>query len=435
MSRLSVLLFLLVSFSAQAEPLVPTYYGAKHQQASFSFETTLLIPSSKGTVTEKLATSEFKAYARYMLGMMRRSESPSALYPKYSVKLLGSNVVNSKFNGAYVQISAMGVFAPGQRSYTLFVPKYTAGLYQKANGLCQNGKSGVEESNFWYHWDPKSEGCPLVEDTDYSRIAVNLAFLPNTAETYPEYERLIRDYNGAPGLTMSIFHGLANYDSTDWNPDTNTSDWGGISYLRDRDFLINRMGFRSYIWTESQVREWYNPEAGRPLPRVETFSKSTPRGQIAIRMLLAETGVYHDSKAFHVFLRDSLANDSLMFYLGHSGIGMNLDWSRIESQRGFKLRINPGYQIFYLGSCVPYSYYTDMYFQKKISGEDPTGTKNLDIIAYGNESLFGTGDEQRLIRAVVDYMKGGDRATYQEIVGEDTDFYLGVSGDEDNPTQ
>ena len=109
--------------------------------------------------------------------------------------------------------------------------------------------------------------------------------------------------------------------------------------------------------------------------------------------------------------------------------------SRIESLRGLKLPLAKDYQILFLGSCVPYAYYTDMFFQKKAHSNDPAGTKNLDILAYGNESVFANVDDIRLTEAILKYMEKDKRTSYQDIITNDALYFLSVNGDEDNPIQ
>jgi hypothetical protein len=405
------------------------YFGAKNQEAQFTFETQIFMPTSKGTPTNDLVKAEFKLYSKYMLGQMRRTpNNAAAVYPKFSINVNKVEKVSASFNRVYVQFTGKGVFSPGQTNYTFLIPNYTADIYKKSQGLCMEA-TNVDAGNFWYHWDPKKAGCPLVSGADYSEVIAPLNYIASTTRTYPEYEKLVR--NG--GLRMTIFFGLENYDEQDWNPNTNTKDWGGIGFRQQRTNLLN-LGFQSYTWSEAEVRKWYNPEAGKPIPYLETMTKNTPRGPMTVRLFLGNTGLEHDARGFHAFLKDAIWNDASVIYNGHSGIGKNLDIPRIADTRGYKLPISNDYQVFFLGSCVPYSYYTEMLFKKKSSSTDLTGTKGLDIIAYGNESIFGNSDDIRLTIALMNYMDSGFRTSYQDIIGSQDSYFLGVSGDEDNPT-
>ena len=357
MPMLQLILGISLIFGSYAQAKITSdmqeYFGAKNQEAEFTFETQIFIPVSKGTPTNELIKSEFKSYAQYMLGQMRRnSESPAAVYPKYTVRVNKFEKASDKFYRVYVQFTGKGVFAPHQKDYTFLVPFYTNDFFNKSKGQCMES-TNVDSGNFWYHWEPKKEGCPLIADQDFSVITTSLNYIPNTTSTYPEYEKLVRNNE----LRMTVFFGLENYDETDWSPETNTKDWGGIGYRQQKTMLLD-MGFQSYVWSEEEVRKWYNPSAGKPIPYLETFTQETPRGTMTVRLFLGDTGLEHDSKAFHIFLKDAIWNDSSVVYNGHSGIGKNLDIPQIASYRGFKLPISNDYQVFFLGSCVPYSYYT-----------------------------------------------------------------------------
>lgn len=417
----------------KVEPKLPPsaieYYGAKHQEAQFTFETQIFVPTSLGTPTDELLKTEFKMYTKYILGQMRRTHNnPSALYPKFSVHVNKFEKASDSFYRVNVQFSGKGVFNPNLKEYTFMIPIYKGNFFEKSKGQCTEA-TDVDDGNFWYHWDPKKSGCPFIENKDYTVVNAPLNYITNTTKTYPEYEKLIR--NG--GLRMTLFFGLADYDDNDWNPDTNHSDWGVKGFRREKE-VLTQLGFEAYIWTEAEVRKWYNPESGRPIPHLETLTKKTPHGLMTIRLFLGNTGLDHDSRAFHLFYKDSIWNDSVMVYNGHSGIGKNLDTRLIGPLRGIKMPISNDYQVFFLGSCVPYSYYTDLYFTKKSSETDPTGTKGLEIITYGNESTFSNIDDIRLTTALMEYMDTGKRTSYQDIVGPDADYFLGVNGDEDNPT-
>jgi hypothetical protein len=154
---------------------------------------------------------------------------------------------------------------------------------------------------------------------------------------------------------------------------------------------------------------------------------------IRIRLVLSDTGYAHNSAAFHAFLKEALANESVVIYDGHSGIGKNMDLAGIEKLRNIKLTLNPKYQILFFGSCVPYAYYTDMYFARKKSPTDPNGTLNLDIFTYGQESVFANDQDRSLTQALVRWAQQNYRTSYQEIIGSGSNYYFGINGDEDNP--
>jgi hypothetical protein len=228
-----------------------------------------------------------------------------------------------------------------------------------------------------------------------------------------------------------MFFGFENYDFPYWNPDGG-HDWGIIGYNKQRDFLVD-LGFTETVWTLEQVEKIYKAKDGF-VPYVIEMTLNAKNANLRYRLVLADTGYSHNSKAFHAFLMDSLLNDSLVIYNGHSGIGQNLDLASIEKLRGIKLNFNPNYQIIFLGSCVPYSYYTEMFFNKKKTPTDPKGSLKLDIFTYGKESVFANEEDHALTRAIVNWAQTGKKQSYQDIVRASPNYFFGIIGDEDNPT-
>ena len=169
------------------------------------------------------------------------------------------------------------------------------------------------------------------------------------------------------------------------------------------------------------------------VPYITEFNFAGKVANHRIRLILLDSGFYHNSTAFHQLLQESLAKESVVFYNGHSGIGHNLDLMAIEKLRSLKFILNPKYQILFLGSCVPYSYYTDMFFSRKKTAADPAGTANLDILSYGKESIFGNIEDQALTKALTRYAASGEKLSYQVIIRSSPNYFFGVNGDEDNP--
>ena len=197
---------------------------------------------------------------------------------------------------------------------------------------------------------------------------------------------------------------------------------------------MKSLGFIETIWTPKQVDAIYAAK-DKFVPYISEFNLEGPVAKLRIRLVLADTGFAHNSRAFHAFLKDSLAKESVIVYDGHSGIGKNLDIPAIERLRGYKMPMNSKYQILFLGSCVPYAYYPEIFFSKKRTPQDPAGSLNLDIMTYGKEAIFGNKEDQSLTRALVRFTKDGARVSYQTMISFSHNFFFAVNGDEDNPTK
>ncbi|MEQ1723601.1 MAG: hypothetical protein ABL930_10525 [Pseudobdellovibrio sp.] len=425
---LSLLLFLLTFQNANAalNNSDLEYFGADHTEAEFSIVGQLRI-EVPGEPTKNQLDVVIRAQMRYMLGLMRsREKTAAAIYPKWSFTTLETTKTSEgKWTAKYL-LKSKGVFANGVTQYTFTIPHRPLEIFKKSEGKCMEKES--EDSNFWYHWEPLKEGCPLQEGLDYFNYTATLTPLANTTETYPEYEKLV-DNNKTINATM--FFGFENYDFPRWNPEGG-QDWGIIGYNKQRDFLKS-IGFTETVWTVEQVEKIYKAKDGF-VPYVIEMTLNGENANLRYRLVLADTGYSHNSTAFHAFLKESLLNDSLVIYNGHSGIGQNLDLASIEKLRGVKLNFNPNYQIIFLGSCVPYSYYTEMFFNKKKTASDPKGSLKLDILSYGKESIFANEEDHALTRAIVKWAQRGKKDSYQDIIRASPNYFFGINGDEDNPT-
>lgn len=435
--------FLIIFFSQMAPAqmtnseerwrLKPDYYGAQNQEATYRLIFDLLIFTAKNEITLKDVEKEIGGVSKFILGQMRRTpENPAASYPKYTFDVLKTTQETDGVIRATIQLNGKGVFRKNLTSYSFYIPLAPSKLWTDSKGLC-SPENGVDAGNFWYHWEPRLPNCPLVLGVHYSIVTTQLYYQPNSYLTFPDYKNFDLDQGT---LKATYMFGLESYTDTDW--DANTSpDWGALWYRQTRDFMMSEFGFKKRAWTDAEIAEligYQKPVDGKNWPTIEDLTLDTRKGRIRFRLFLGVTGIHNESTAFHHILADSLFKENVVMYSGHSGIGKNVDLHRIEKLRGFSIPLSRSYQIYFWGGCVPYSYYTDLFFSRKQNLLDPQGTRNLDIIAYGNESVFTADDDTRLISALVKYMKGEKRTSYQEIIGDQDRYFLGVSGDEDNPT-
>lgn len=408
------------------------YFGADTNEADIELDLKLVIYQNPVPSAAQI-DSNVRKQMRYMLGLMRsRAENAAALYPKWNYHVTENRLTAPGTHTISYHVKAKGLFVRGLTRYTFTVPLNPASVFSKAQGKCvrPNAEEIVYDGIFWYHWSPELDGCPLKENEDYINVTADIRQRANTTTTYPEYERLV---DSTKTIKITMFFGFSTYDYATWLPEGN-QDWGIIGYNQQRD-LLKRMGFTESTWNRDQVVRIYHPSsASAKIPYVVEENLEGPHAKIRIRLILSDTGLEHNSAAFHSFLQEALANESVVIYNGHSGLGKNLDLSRIESLRKIRIRLNPNYQIYFLGSCVPYAYYTDMFFARKHTAADPNGTKNLDIFTYGQESTFANEQDQYLTAALVKWAKTGQKTSYQDIVRPNPRYYFGINGDEDNPT-
>jgi hypothetical protein len=424
----SLLLFLFGFQKANAgvDKSLFEYYGTDHSEAEFSIVGHLRIHLKDQPNNDQL-DRVVRAQMRYMLGLMRsREKTAAAIYPKWSFKTIETTNISEGIWSVKYLLKSKGVFSLGTKEYTFTIPYRPLEIFEKSQGLCMTHEA--EEANFWYHWEPLKEGCPLVEGVDYYNSTTTITPISNTTETYPEYAKLV-DNNKTIKATM--FFGFENYDFPNWTPEGG-DDWGIIGYNRQREFL-KLLGFTETVVSQSEVEKIYKSQ-DHFVPYVIDMTLNANNANIRYRLVLSDTGYAHNSAAFHALLKYALAHESLIFYNGHSGIGKNLDLASIEKKRGIKLIFNPNYQIIFLGSCVPYAYFTEMFFNKKKTPSDPKGTLNLDVLTFGKESIFANEEDAALTRAIVKWAQIGEKMSYQDIVRASPNYFFGINGDEDNTT-
>lgn len=409
-----------------------SYFGPHAQEFKFSFKSEILVPMSEGEPSDESVQDDVRLAAKYILGRMHQDGS---IYPAMKIKLIKFEVdaKNPEYYRVSYSLSGRAVLPKILKQYTFYVPLMPRKIYKKAStsGPCHHkDDDAVDGNNFWYQWDPEIPGCSLKHKIDYLKETVQLFPVNTPPKTYPEFDRLVRNKT----LSMTLFFGASSKNNTDWNPQS-SSDLGARSYIAMQYFLRNEMGFTISPFPEAEIRKIYNPKNPNMLPQGQIATLQTSRGLIRIRMLFVESHL-GDSRAsaFHYFLKEALKNESVIFYEGHSGIGSNLHLDRIEKEHDFKMTFGPQYQIIFFGSCLPYGYYPQMYFDRKMNVDDPKGTKNLDIIAYAKESHFGNVESMQVIRILTTAMKIGIRFSYQDMIFPTSKDFFGVIGDEDNPT-
>lgn len=408
-----------------------SYFGEKVQEFAFSFKSEILIPMSLGEPTAHLVNKEVQRSIKYALGRMHNDGS---IYPSNKVNMISFAVDPTQAEHYRVKysFSGKGVFAKNLKSYTFYLPLKTRQIYEAAekSGQCHHKDDDlVDAGSFWYQWDPVLPGCNLVEKKDYVKVAAVLNPIDDSKETLPEYSRLIRDQK----INITIFYGMMSKNETETNPNI-SKDIGALEYRNMQIFLMSEMGFKVAPYEEADMRKVYNPRNSKKLPFGLILTKATRRGTIRVRLLHLDTKMGHaKSEAFHYFWRESLKNESVILYNGHSGIGRNLHLAKMEREEGFRINMSKDYQIIFFGSCMPYGYYSQMYFDRKITEQDPRGTKNLDLLVYGKEAYSNNREGHQVMRILTNEMMYSFNFTFKDMVGRNPKDYFGVIGDENNP--
>ena len=285
------------------------------------------------------------------------------------------------------------------------------------------------EGDFWYFWNPYNEGCQLKKSQDFTVVKTKITRFTNTKLSYPEYHNL-PDADG--NITIHILFGMDD-NSKGRNP-LRSADINADNYRILRKYLLDK-GYKATKWTQEEIYGIVKTINGDD-PYVETIQK----GNIIYRFFFGPSAINEDSVAFHWFYKDAIENASVMIYSGHSGLGGHLDLDSIEESLGERIHFNTKkYQIFFFDSCTSYKYYNQAYFDRKMTSNDPNGTKKLDVFTNGLSTYFHVMPDSSTAIAVafekaLGYAKSGNGfVSYQTLAKQiDSDNLFGVNGDADN---
>jgi len=440
------LALLLLGVNAQASlgrgPRIgPHYIGTGHTQARLSFEARIELPrpsTSTPAPANAILESRINTQLSYLIGPFHQTQMASALGDQ-ELKILsvGRDSARRVFDIKYAYSGTIllnNQYLESQ-GYEVLLPVRLDGFYARqrpaGKSLCTDGED-TGEAYFFYHWNPLASGCNMVESKDFQRVLGSFKRIANTTRTYPEYERLL-DESGT--MDIRVFFGKAEYGQQFKDPRLETDkDWGAHDFTVFTRFLVSR-GYIMNAWSAGQIRS-IAPDG--EMPWVEEYTRTVNGRTLKVTVFFGETGLLYSSAAFHRFWEDGLENAAVVIYSGHAGIGKNLHLGKIEKARGRKIELpKDNYQLLVLNACVSYSYYPRLYFDRKKTEASPTGTKNLDILTNGAESLFGSTAiyAQAVVLMLDDWASGTRTWSYQELAAQGrTDFLYGIMGDEDNPT-
>ncbi len=414
-------------------------YAAKDStqaQLEFSYQVEFEFKKTSNPSME-LARQKIEAQLTHLFGTMAAHPAPAVPLTDHSIADIHITRKPGDSKMVYAQYRYSGTIAVKNgpsTSYEIVLPinadtVYADGMVGEKNPCTDPHYQ--EEGDFWYFWSPSRRGCQLVEGIHYVRIQAALSRTANTEKTYPEYDRLV----GSDGIIrVSLFFGMD--DVAKAIDPRRSADLSATNYRAIREKLI-KLKYEAKRLSQTEI-EGLTGATGERTPFVEELTRKFKHATVAVRLFFGPSGFGEESKAFHHFVKDSLENDAVMIYDGHSGLGGNLDLESIEASLNSPIKMDRNrYQILFFNSCTSYSYFNAKYLERKQSRRDPRGTKNLDIITTGLATSFFTENETNLalIQSIADWAAGKRVVSYQELARQiDTDNLLGVNGDEDNPT-
>lgn len=412
------------------------WYGSDSRQARMRFNAHMLyrVPAAyAGPVSQILSDPGQRAridelvalQLQHMYGAFTMhpgfDEHPGIPSGDYKVQLLGSEKVP---NEPYARISysyddtvvfASSLFGGGGSVRVSFVlPRDPVTIYRRGfaspssrKNLCTDEHYN-SEGDFWYFWNPYQAGCP-IDGGDLVAVQTDLAPLPMTRGTYPEYAKLYGDNGG--GETLQVTY-LVGVDESFQNGDL------GRKTFQDAFAGLKAAGFQATV----------------DEPRRKRLSYRFGAKRTSVEMRLMDP----DSAEFAQEAVRGMRTSDIFLYDGHSGLGGYLDPERLAADSGQSLALpRDKYQIFVFQGCSTYAYYNSAFFKLKRGAQDPKGTKNLDIMTTGIGAAFDVGAavDVAFLRSVT----MGERPSWQTIMDRvrraegDNSALSHINGDEDNP--
>lgn len=238
------------------------------------------------------------------------------------------------------------------------IPADHRDLFERVDDKCAEGhdEGSLGDYNYFYYFNPDKEGCDieLVDGT----FAISSLAPPDT--TYPEYDRLGADNK----VTVFVIFGAAGHDE-----EVSNGDWGMREW---RDFK-RYMGARGFTKVEDL-------DPGERFRRVK-------EGIEEIIDIISPTDIYHNPESNSIFQR-GIAEHEVIIYNGHSFYGslsVLLDCSIYPSF--------DTYQVFHMGSCWSYEYYTSQIFECRKNDADPLGWDLADVVNDTESGWFHNNAE------------------------------------------
>jgi hypothetical protein len=411
------------------------YVGKDSTEAILSFDATLDIQSFGGQPSEDEAKRQIETQVTFLFGTLSNEPLTAAPRGDHTIKI--NSIKPSTDNTWTANYSFEGKIAilkgdQEEKSFeiTIDLPR---NIYLTADG-CGDGEH--DTSAFWWVFNPRKPGCSLVEGKDYDGIKAKVARIEVPQTTYPEYARLV-DSKG--NITIDLLMGIAGEagDESLLNPLADSNyDENATNFRSLRSMLLSQ-GFSEKQWTPEDIVKFAGTTEGHR-PFVTQLEKKLKKAKIVVRMFFGVTNVGHDGAGwFYQFLADSLQNNSVMIYSGHSSLGQGLNLGQIERYLGFGFHLVPNkdrYQIYYFNGCSSYGYYNQDYFARKATPQDPNGTQNLEVLTNGLSTYFYTMGPADLyfVRAIMAWADGKGSISYQALADKiDSGNLFGVNGDTD----
>jgi len=300
----------------------------------------------------------------------------------------GRQVVNYQAFGRMLLHKKVVTQSRASASLNLYLPYDISKIYLKK---CTDAYY-FGFGDYWYFWDPYREGCERLQQASITReVTLKFTWITSVpSEQTPDLEKLRGDNGNGEKLSVFVLNGFA--DSSKAIADEGRAGFHAIEAMfEQRGFTVEHLN-RSPLITRNRYTQ-----------RLDRGGKTI---DVEVTHQLANTDIAADAITFARAFKQAVREGDLVVYLGHSGLGANLDIPSLNE----KLKANGDgpieftrdkYQIFFFDSCSSYSYYLPHFRELKPKGK-------IDIISYGLSSYFHTSGE--VFKVFADIFIGLDSA-------------------------
>jgi len=308
---------------------------------------------------EQLVTSQLK-FAKSQLNAeqlhlnLGAGEMSNVNAREESGKVIISYTMRVETIVSFEELRAAGIDDPAHlqdRTFNFRVPSDPRNMFSRAGEACAEGfdAGSLADYNYFYYFKPDKDGCEAAVGIGAGTFTVR-SLLP-TGNTYPEYDVLVDDGR----VEVVAFYGAAGHED-----EVSYWDWG-MREWREFTQTLRARGF-----AEMGVAD---PDTGKG----KRFVRNRAGLEEIVDVISPEDLHALNNDTDGLFGR-MVRSHEIVLYLGHSFYG---SLSVLDDPATYA---PDTYQIFFIGSCWSYEYYTKQIFRNKANSADPTGWALADVV-------------------------------------------------------
>lgn len=262
------------------------------------------------------------------------------------------------------------------RQIKIIVPHNPLNFYVRA---CTD-KKYYEKEYIFYYWNPFTKICQphLIGKNRVDIVDARIQSLDTgVSSVRPDYIALRRQIQNRGELKIGLLFG---FDQKYSDP----NDEGRLSFEYFQRF------FEKHCFTIDHHR---NTPTG---PFID-YIRPANQNHYALRIQMSLSASDQNSPiVFSRRAREAFETADIILYVGHSGLGGNLDIDKLawlsspDRQHPEPIHFPNAYQVYFIDSCASYFFYSDEYALAK------KGLRHADIVTNGLASFFYTQNRETL---------------------------------------